>query len=152
MRDQARALQMLQETRAEANAFMRAFDQAGNISHNKRAALTRRGIGVGGNHTQMRLQGSEGIRRDFGPRRRDARDQRGLSCVRETDKSYVGQQFKFEAQREFFAGLAVLVFARSLMPGSDEMRVAVASAAVATLSSEETLAGLREIEELLTGI
>src|SRR5580704_11512311 len=55
MRDQARALQMLQETRAEADAFMRAFDQSGNIGHNKRAAMAGRGIGVGGNHAEMRL-------------------------------------------------------------------------------------------------
>src|SRR5580704_7357650 len=152
MRDQARALQMFQEARAEADAFMRAFDQSGNIGHNKRAAMTRRGIGIGGNHAEMRFKRREGIRSDLGPRRGNARNQRGFSGVRETDEAYVRQQFQFEAQRAFFAGLAVFVFARSLMPGPDEMRIAITAAAVAALGGEIALAWLSQIEKLLAGI
>ena len=44
------------------------------------------------------------------------------------------------------------MLARRLMPRPDEFRVAVAAAAAAAASGEESLAGLREIEELLAGI
>src|SRR5271154_6125021 len=118
MRDQARALQMFQEARAEANAFVRAFDQSGDISHYKRAAVAGRGIGVGGNDAQMRLKGSERIRSDFWTSGRDARNQRGFSCVRETDQPHICEQFQFKTQRTLFAGFAVFVLARSLMPRS----------------------------------
>src|SRR5580692_6723518 len=152
MRDQARALQMLQETRAEADAFMRAFDQSGNIGHNKRAAMAGRGIGVGGNHAEMRLQRRERIRCDFGARRGNARNQRGFSGVRETDEAYIRQQFQFKTQRAFFTGLAIFVFARSLMPRPDEMRIAIAAATVPALGREVALAWLSQIEELRAGI
>src|SRR5271156_5782092 len=152
MRDQARTLQMFEETRAEADAFMRAFDQARNISHHKRAPVTGRGIWIGGDHAEMRFQGGERIGRDFRTRGRDARNQRGFYGVRETDETDVRQQLQFKPQREFFAGLAIFVLAWSLMPGPDEMRIAIAAAAVAALGREIALARLGQIEELVAGI
>src|SRR5271156_3795620 len=152
MCDKARALQMFQEARAEADAFMRAFDQSGNIGHDKRAAMTRRGIGVGGNNAEMRFKCREGIRRNFRTSRRDARNQRGFSSVGETDQAYVRQQFQFKTQRAFFTGYAVFVFARGLMPGANEVRIAIAAATVPTLGREITLARLSQIEQLLAGI
>ena len=97
----------------------------------------------------MRFQGGEGIRCDFGARSGDARNQRGFSGVRETDETNVRQQLQFKPQREFFAGLAIFVLARSLMPGPDEMRIAIAAAAVTALGREIALAGLGQIEQLL---
>src|SRR5271155_4590136 len=97
----------------------------------------------------MRFQGGEGIRCDFGARSGDARNQRGFSGVRETDETDVRQQLQFKPQREFLAGLAVFVFAWSLMPGPHEMRITVAASAVAALGREITLAWLGQIEKLL---
>src|SRR5271154_1855519 len=97
----------------------------------------------------MRFQGGEGIRCDFGARSGDARNQRGFSGVRETDETNVRQQLQFKPQREFFAGLAIFVLAWSLMPGPDEMRIAIAAAAVAALGREIALARLGQIEKLL---
>src|SRR5271155_6112768 len=100
----------------------------------------------------MRFQGGEGIRCDFGARSGDARNQRGFSGVRETDETNVRQQLQFKPQREFFTGFAVFVFARGLMPGPDEMRIAIAASAVAAFGREITLAWLGQIEELVAGI
>src|ERR1700691_399404 len=152
MRDQTRALPMFLKTRAEADAFVRAFDQAGDISHDKRASLARCGIGIGGNHTQMWLQRGERIRRDLWTRRRDTRNQRGFSSVREADQAYVRKQFQFKPQREFFTGFAIFVFPRSLMPGPYEMGIAVAASTLAAASCQITLARLGQIEKLLVAI
>src|SRR5271156_3341426 len=100
----------------------------------------------------MRLERGERIRSDFRTSGGDARNQRGFSSVRETDETDVRQQLQFKPQREFFTGFAVFVFARSLMPGPDEMRIAIAASAVAALGREITLAWLGQIEKLLAGI
>ena len=142
MRDQPRTFQMFQKACAEARAFMRAFDQSRHIRHNKRATLAGRRIGIGGNHTEMRLQRRERIRGNFRPRRGDARNQSGFSSIRETDQPYIRQQFQFKAQVTFFAGLAVFMFARSLMPRPHEIRIAVAASAMSALGGQISLAGL----------
>ena len=65
MRDEARSLDVLQETRAESGALVGAFDQAGNVGVDDGAACARGGIGIGGVDTEVRLEGGEWIRRNF---------------------------------------------------------------------------------------
>ena len=93
MRDQSRALDMLQEARAQPRAFVRAFDQSRQIRDNKRAALPGRSIGIGGDDTEMRLKCSEGIGSDFRARSRNARYQSGFPSVGEAHQSDIGKQF-----------------------------------------------------------
>ena len=68
------------------------------------------------------------------------------------DEADVRQQFQFQAQLAFFTGLAVLVFARRLVPRANEMRIAIAAPAVPALGREISLAGLGQVEKLLVGI
>src|SRR5580658_6336888 len=98
----------------------------------------------------MRLESGERVGRDFRARRGNARDERGFSGVGEADESDIGEQLQFEAQAALFAGLAVFVLARSLVPGLGEMRIA--AAAVPAASGAILLAGLGEIEKLLAGL
>ena len=149
MRDQPRALDVLQEADAQPDAFVRAFDQARHIGDHKRAAIARRRVGIGGNDAQVRLERGERIRGDLRPRRGDARNQRRFSCVRETDQADIGEQLQFEPQMALFAGPPVFVFARRLMPRPHEMRIAVAAPAAPAASRAESLARLGEIEKLL---
>ena len=51
-----------------------------------------------------------------------------------------------------FAGTAFFVFARRLVPGTNEMRIAVAAAAVAAFCGDPALAGFGEVEKLFAGV
>ena len=134
---QARALDVAQELDAQAVAGMRALDQSRNIGDDERPVIAV----VGGDDAQVRLERGEGVIGDLGPRGRDARNQRGLAGVRETDQSDIGQQLQLEAELVFFAGTAVLVLGGRLMRRRGEARVALAAAAAAC--DDETIAGLR---------
>ena len=59
----AGALQMLEETDAEARAFRGAFDEPGNVRHHEAALVAAR------DHAEIRIQRGERIVRDFRPRR-----------------------------------------------------------------------------------
>ena len=51
-----------------------------------------------------------------------------------------------------FARLAVFVFTRSLVPRTNEMRIAVAAASATAARGEKSLTGLGEIDQLLAGV
>ena len=128
VRDQARALHVLQESDSQSGAFVRAFNQAGNVGDHKRAPVARSCVRIGGNHPQMRLQRGEWIRGNLRLRRGDARDERRFPRVRKTHQPHVRQQFQFEAQMALFARAAIFVFCGRLMPRPYEARIAIAAA------------------------
>lgn len=125
---------------------MRSFDQSRQIGDDKCASLSRSGIRISGNDAQMRLESGEGIRGDFGACRGNARDERGLSRIRETDEADVREQLEFEPQMALLARTPVLMFARRLMPRAHKRGMAVAAPAVASARREVSLARLGEIE------
>src|SRR5580704_1836049 len=97
----------------------------------------------------MRLQRGERVSRDFRARGGDARNQRGFSRVGKADQANVRQKLEFEAQVALFAGAAIFVFARCLVPGSGKGRMAIAATAAAATRSQKALAGSGEVENLL---
>ena len=137
---------------SEPGAFMRSFDQSGNVGDHESAARARCGVGIGGNHAEMRLERRERIRGNFRPRRGNARDQRGFSGIREADEPHVREQFQFETQMALLARPAVFVFARSLMPRLGEVRIAISAPAMAAARCAKSLARLGEIEKLLARV
>jgi hypothetical protein len=152
MDDEARAFEMLEKARAEAGAFMGAFDQTGNVGDHESATHAGRGVRIGRDDAEVRFESGERIRGDFWTRGGDSRNQRGFSRVREADEADVSKETKFEAKVAFLAGPAGFVFARRLVPRLDERRVAITTTTAPAASGEEALAGLREVEELLTGV
>src|SRR3984893_2804429 len=152
MRDEPRSLDVLQESDAQPDAFVRAFDQAWNVGNDERAAMARGRVGIGGNDAQVRLERGERISRDLGRGRGDARDQWRFSWVREADQADIGEKFQFEPQTALFAGAPLFVFTRRLVPGPYEMRVAVSAPAASPPSRAEFLLWLGKIEKLFPGI
>ncbi len=140
---------MLQETCAEPGAFVRAFDQSRHIGHDEGSSLSRHRARIGGNYAKIRLERRKRVRGDLWTRGGNARNQSGLAGIWKTDQTHVREQFQFEPQFLFFAGLSVFVFARSLMPGLGEFRIAVAASAVAAARRQIALAGLRSDRKAL---
>jgi hypothetical protein len=148
MNKDARAFHMAQKPDAEAGAFMRAFNQAGKIGDDEGAAdIGGAFVGasaglrnaVGADDSEIRFEGGEWVIGNFGARGGDYGNQRGFASVGKTDEADVGEQFEFEAQVALFAGMAVFVFSRRLMPRLREMLVATAAAT--TMRNQDALAG-----------
>ena len=144
MDQQARALDVPQELRAQPGSCVRALDQARNVGDHKADFILRI---AHRNHAKIRLQSGERIVGDLRPRRRDARDQRGLTHVRISDQADIRQQLQFKPVVVFFAGASILVLARRLMHRSGKARIAASTAAAA--GNHHALIGRREIEHLL---
>ena len=60
VRDQSRALDVLQEPHPEADAFVRTFDQSRHVRDDKRPAGARRHIRIRGDNAKMRLERVKG--------------------------------------------------------------------------------------------
>ena len=104
---------------------VRAFDQARHVGDHEAAVVAQ------ADHAEIRRQRRERVVGDLRPRRRDARDQRGLAGVGETDEPDVGEQLQLETEILFFARLARLHFSRRAVRGRREPRVAHAAASAA---------------------
>ncbi len=126
---------------------MRAFDQAGDVGDHERAIVIA--ILSHAHDAEVRLQRGERIVGDFGLRRGDARNQRGLAGIGKSHQPDVGQQLQFQAQALKVAGLAVFVLRRSLVRGCRE--AGVAASAAPALGHDEAVAGNREIVQLFAG-
>src|SRR3984885_12463549 len=136
MHQQPRALHVLQELNAQTVPQVRAFDQSRNVGHHE-------GLIARADYAKIGFQSSKWIVGDFGPRRRDARDQSGFAGVGKPDESHVSQQLQLQTQLLFFAWTPRLVLGGRLMGGCSEMLIPAAS--LATLGDHEPLPGLREI-------
>ena len=86
-------------------------------------------------------QRRERIVRDLGTRGRDHRQQRRLAGVRLADEPDVGDELELELQRALLAFLARLPFARRLMRGRGEERVALSAS---TAARDDDLVAVRE--------
>src|SRR5215210_4345711 len=83
---------MTQKLMSEPGALCRTFDETGNVSDDKTAAL------IDSNDSQVRVQGSERIVCDSGPCCRNRADERGFSGVRHTEQAHIGEHLELESE------------------------------------------------------
>ena len=124
MQQHAAALDMAEETIAEANTLMRAFDQAWDIGKHEFTT-------VGVDHAKLRVQRRKWVVGDlrFG---RTHRGEKGrFAGIRQPDNAGIGDQFKPKPQRVFFARLAGIGIPRRAVGRTFEMRIAEAAIAAA---------------------
>ena len=121
--EHARALDVAQKAVAEPGAFVRAFDQAGNVDHDERL------FGAEPDDAELRFERRERIVGDLRARRRHGREQGRLAGVREADDAAIGEQLQLEPERAALGRLAALGEARRLARARREVLVAEAAAA-----------------------
>src|ERR1700733_3679925 len=126
---------------------MSALDQPGDIG-NHEASLGASPANQ--NHSQMRFQRSEWVVGDFWASGGNARNQRRFANVGISHQRDVGEQFQLEPESSIFPGTSIFVFLRRLMCGSGEPRIATSTAA--TACDDNTLVGLSEVVDLVSGI
>ncbi len=107
-----------QEAMPQALAVGRPFHQPGDVGHGEVDVVR------GAHHTQVGLQGGEGVVGDLGLGRRDARDQGALAHVGETDQGHVGHQGQLHVVPLLMAGFALFGESRGSAPVAQERGVA----------------------------
>ena len=136
MQQHAAALDMAEEAVAEAGAFMRALDQAGNVGEHEFAALRV-------HDAELRMQRGEGIVGDLRFGRADDGEEGRLAGIGQADEAGIRNQFQPQPDPALFAFLAGIGVARRAVGGGFEMRVA--EAAIAALGQHEFFAELGEV-------
>ena len=92
-----RALEMPEELMSEAKPAVRALNQPGHIGDDEASLVAQT------DDAEVRRQRRERVVRYLRARRRNARDERGLAGVGESNQTYVGQQPELEPQILLFA-------------------------------------------------
>ena len=108
MQQHAAALGVAEEAVAEADAFMRAFDQAGQVGQHEFAL-------VDAHDAELRMQRGERIVGDLRLGRGDRREERGFAGIGQADQAGIGDQLQPQADGALFAGLAGIGVARRLV-------------------------------------
>ena len=97
---------------------MGPFDDAGNVGHHERTAVTYL------HDAEIGFQRGEGVVGYLGFRGRYYGEQRGFAGVRESDQPHVGEYLQFQNERPFLSGFARLSVARRLVGRCLEVPVA----------------------------
>ena len=134
------ALDVAQELEAEALTLARALDQAGNVGD----GIARL---AGVDHTEVRVQGGEGVVGDLGLGRGHRRDQAGLAGRGIADQRNVGHGLEFEVDITLEAEGTEQREAGSLALGGGER--GVTQSALATGCHDKAQAGLVHVEKLV---
>ena len=143
MHEQACAFDVAEELEAEAGAFVRALDEAGDIGHHV-------GVEAHFDHAEVGLERGEGIVCDLRRRAGDGAQQRRLAGVRQADEPDVGQQFEFELEALVLAALAGLGDVRRLVGRRREVRVAAPAATA--LGDDQPITFEREVADDLAAL
>ncbi len=98
-------LDMAEEAVADASAFRRALDQAGNVGEHEFAALVM-------DNAKLRVQRRERIVAHLGMRVGEFVDKGRLSGIGQADKADVGEQLETQPDPHLLARLAGLMLAR----------------------------------------
>ena len=138
MQQHAAALGVAEEAVAEADAFMRALDQAGQVGEHEFALIDA-------HHAELRMQRGERVVGDLRLGRADRGEERGLAGIGQADQAGIGDQLQAQADGALLAGLAGIGAARRLVGRGFE--ISVAEAAIAALHQRDALADAREIGE-----
>src|SRR6476659_5698961 len=136
MQQHAAALDVSEETVAEAGAFVGALDQAWDVGQHEFPAIAL-------DHTELRIERGERIVGDL----RLGRAHRGKECrlagVRQSDEAGVGDELEAEPDPALLARLSGIGVPRRTVGRRLEMRVA--ETAVAALGQHDTLADLGKV-------
>src|SRR5450759_1567441 len=120
-RDQERqdpgSLDVPEELEAQALPLVRSFDDPRNVRDHERPVVGQL------DHTEVGLEGREGVVGDLWASGGDNREERGLARVRLTDESHVGDQLELHLDRVDYALFARLPFSRRLVGGRRKKRV-----------------------------
>jgi len=116
--DEAGALYVAQEGVSQAGPSARPLDEPGDVGYDKTGGL------VEGHHSQIGLQGGEGIVGNLGAGGADGRQQGGFAGVGHAHDAHVGDELQLQVQPALLARLAPLGDARGLVSGSGEGGVA----------------------------
>src|SRR4051794_5887167 len=106
---------MREELVPEPDALARAFDEPGDVGDDELAPVRRL------DRAEHGRQRRERVLRDLRPRVRDAREERRLARVRETDEGCVGEELEAQLDLFLLAGKADLGVARRLPGRAREM-------------------------------
>src|SRR6185437_13045799 len=138
---EARTLDVAQKLKSESAPFVGALDDARNVGDDERAPVAQL------YDAQVGAERGEGIVGNLRAGGRNHGKERGLARVRLPDEADVGDELELELERAGLAVFARLVFARRLMRGRGEVRVALAAAAAAR--DDDSLAVLEHLAEEL---
>ena len=128
---------MAEEAVAESRAFMRAFDEAGNVGDDEF-------LGVGqADDAELRVQGGEGVVGDFRPGGGDDGEEGGLAGIGQADKPDIGDEFQPQPDPAFLTRPAFVGAAGGAVGGGFEM--GVAEAAIAAFEQYDAFAGGVEV-------
>ena len=116
------ALDMTQETKAEALSSGSTFNDTGNIGHHKGFIVTI------AHDTQGRFHSGEGIVGYLRTGIAERRHQGGFSGIGETYQSHIGQQFQLHDDCHLLHGLSGLRIAGSLIGSRTELVVTQSAA------------------------
>src|SRR5215472_12334625 len=144
MNQQARALDMTQELRAQTGAGVRAFNEARNIGHNKTDSLSRV---TDGDYAKVRLEPGERIIGNLRARRRNTRDQGGFANIGVAHEPDVSEQLQFQSIGVLFTRPASFMLARRLVNRGCEACVSASAASAA--GDDESLIRRGELEGFL---
>src|SRR5206468_9787295 len=107
MKQNLRSLDVTQKLSAEPLPQVGPLDQAGYVGNHKALVVVQL------NHSQIGLEGGEGIISDLWTGRRNSRNQCGFPNVRKTNQSHVCKQFQFEPEMTLLPGETILETTRS---------------------------------------
>ena len=135
---------MPEEAHADALAFVRALDDAGDIGHHEGTVV------VVAHDAQVGLQRGEGVIGYLGLGRCDGGEEGALPGVGEAYEAHIGQHFQLQDEPAFHAFLSGLGVAGCLVGGG--LEVVVAPAAAAALTQDVLLPGLHELGDDFFGL
>src|SRR5579883_2282400 len=138
MQQRTAALDVAEEARAQAGAFMRALDEAGNVGHHE---LARAHL----HHAEAGMQCRERVVGDLGPGVGGRRQEGRLAGVGQADQADIGDQLQAQPDPALLAGPALVGAARRTIGRALVVQVAVA--AVTALGEHDPLADLGEVGE-----
>src|ERR1700682_2917320 len=132
----AAALHMAEEAVAEADAFMRAFDQAWNVGEHEFAAADV-------THAELRMQRGEWVIRNLRLGGADGGKKRRLAGVWQADDAGIGDELQPQPNGELGPRLAGIGVARRAVGRAFEPRIA--ETAIAAMRQHDALAEFGEI-------
>ena len=121
MDDHLGTLNMAQELVSQSHAFGSTFDQSGDIRNNETTGSFQI------HHTQIWIQSSEMIVGNLGSGIGYSGQKSGLTYIRKSHQSYIGNNLQFQQKFQFLCSLSRLCILRSLHGAGGIMLVTVAA-------------------------